>query len=110
MMLKEEVPGACFSLTILVTFKRKCNRSPKQTRKIMRKIRVSVGNSRNENWTIGRIKTGHLFYDFGLLSSSSHLALDGVFLPVCAYFWRLDFLIQNDGYINQEVRNRINVG
>ncbi|XP_063532819.1 uncharacterized protein LOC134743355 [Cydia strobilella] len=59
---------------------------------------------------ISRTKTEHMFCDFGGLSSFSHIALDGVSLPVCPDFRYLGSLIQGDGRIDRDVKNRINAG
>ncbi|CAH2099151.1 unnamed protein product [Euphydryas editha] len=64
----------------------------------------------NVGLKISRTKTKHLFCDFSGLSSFTHIALDGVSLPVCSDFRYLGSLIQNDGNVDRDVQNRINAG
>lgn len=64
----------------------------------------------NVGLKISRTKTEYLFCDFGGLSSSVALSLDGVPLPVCSDFKYLGSLIQGDGEIDRDVKHRINSG
>jgi hypothetical protein len=59
---------------------------------------------------ISRSKTEHLFCAFGDPSSFSHIALDGVPPSTCSDFRYLGSLIQNDGEIDRDVKNRMNAG
>ncbi|XP_061706804.1 uncharacterized protein LOC133517487 [Cydia pomonella] len=64
----------------------------------------------NVGLKISRSKTEHMFCDFGGLSGFAAIDLVGVTLPVCSDFKYLGSLVQCDGDIDRDVKNRISTG
>jgi hypothetical protein len=64
----------------------------------------------NVGLKISRSKTEHMFCDFGGLSNFAPVELDGITLPVCSDFRYLGSLLQCNGDIDRDVKNRISAG
>lgn len=64
----------------------------------------------NVGLKISRTKTEQIFCDFGGPSSFAPIHLDGVELQVCSDFRYLGSLLQCDGDIDRDVKNRISAG
>ncbi|XP_061724220.1 uncharacterized protein LOC133530327 [Cydia pomonella] len=63
-----------------------------------------------ENVGLKISRSKHMFCDFGGLSGFAAIDLDGVTLPVCSDFKYLGSLVQCNGDIDRDMKNRINTG
>ncbi|XP_059061328.1 uncharacterized protein LOC131854214 [Achroia grisella] len=59
---------------------------------------------------ISNSKTEYMFCDFGGLSGSAAISLNGVPLPICSDFRYLGSLLQSNGELDRTIKHRINSG